>query len=87
MGTIVYSVENNDYEAKSLRELRTHIMFFDKNNDYNGAYIQRYIYRAGERIRDDNFLMRIKIVSGKVIFQRVKVYYRTLYPCRPVVEF
>lgn len=85
MSTIVYSVENNDYEAKSLCELRTHVMFFDKDNDYNGAYIQRYIYRAGERIRDNEFLRQIKMVKGKVIFRRVKAYYRTLYPCRPVI--
>ena len=60
-----------------MRELRTHVEFFGRIhecNKYDGDYIHRFVYRAGRWIFDNNYLIRIDVVRGKVVFRRMKEY-------------
>lgn len=77
MRKVVYKTELNDYQVKSLHELRNHVEFFNyvhKCNDYDGDYVRRFINRAGKWVSDDDFLLQINVVNGKVILRRVKVH-------------
>lgn len=77
MRKVVYVTELNDYQAKSLHELRNHVEFFNhvhKCNDYDGDYVHRFVLRSGKWICDDNFLAQINVVNGKVILRRVQVH-------------
>lgn len=78
MRKVVYYTEQTGYQSKSLNRLRAHVEFFNRvlgRNDYDGDYVLRFIWRAGEWVCDDNFLVRINVVNKKVIFRRVKSYH------------
>ena len=75
MRKVVYLTDINDYQAKSLSQLRSHVEFFNcvhKCNGYDRAYVYRYFLRAGTLVSDDTFIRQINVVNGKVIFRRVK---------------
>lgn len=77
MRKVVYMTEMNDYQARSLRELRNHVEFFNcvhRCNDFYGDYVHRFVLRAGKWVCDDDFLAQINVVNGKVILRRVKVH-------------
>lgn len=77
MRKVIYMTELNDYRANSLRELRSHVSFFNhshKRNDYDGDYVHRFVRRAGKWVCDDGFFVQINIVNGKVLFRRIKVH-------------
>lgn len=77
MRKVIYMTELNDYRAKSLRELRTHVAFFNrpnKCNDYDGDFVHRFVKRAGIWVCDDDFFVQINIVNGRVLFRRIKVH-------------
>lgn len=78
MRRVVYYTEQTGYQAKSLRRLREHVEFFNrilKRKDYDGDYVLRFIWRSGEWVCDDNFLLRIHIVNSKVVLRRVNSCY------------
>lgn len=74
MRKVVYYTEENEYHARSLSELRKHISFFNGqrgHNPYNDDYIHRFIRVRGSWIYDDNFLLKIRVVNGRVVLRRV----------------
>lgn len=76
MRKVLYVTELNNCEARSLRELRTHVEFFTRvhqSNNYDDDYVQRFVMRDGEWICDDSFLARISLVNGRAVFRRVKI--------------
>lgn len=77
MRKVTYMTELNMYTANSLRELRSHVAFFNhsrKRNEYDGDYVHRFIQRAGKWVCDDDFFAQINVVNGKVILRRIKVH-------------
>lgn len=83
MRKVIYRTEWNDYQSKSLHELRNHVEFFNhvhKGDDFDGDYVHRYVFRAGSWCYDDDFLLKINLVNGKVVLRRVKA---TLFPYMP----
>lgn len=87
MRKVVYKTEMNDYQAKSLRELRNHVEFFNsvyKRNDYDGDYVYRYVLRNGVFVRDDKFFVQIWIIRGKVRLYRVPAGLVTSVPNKNV---
>lgn len=74
MCKVVYYTEENEYHAYSLAELREHVSLFNsphKRNPYNDDYIHRFIRVRGSWIYDDNFLLKIRVINGKVVLCRV----------------
>lgn len=89
MRKVVYRTESNDYEAKSLRELRTHVEFFNrvhKCNDYDGDYVHRYVYCQGSWVHDFDFYCQINVVNGRVILRRAKAPLWPYVPYKLVVK-
>lgn len=74
MRRVLYMTELNIYTATSLRELRSHVAFSYKRNEYEGDYVHRFLYRNGRWERDYFFLAQIEVVRGKVILRRIRVH-------------
>lgn len=89
MRKVVYKTESNDHEAKSLRELRTHVEIFNrvyKRNDYDGDYVHRYVYHQGAWVHDFDFYCQINVVNGKVVFRRAKAPLCPYVPYKLIVK-
>ena len=76
MRRVLYFTESNICTIVSLRELRYHVLFFNRvhhSNSYDGDYVLRFVRRNGKWEWDDSFRAQINVVRGRVIIRRVKM--------------
>lgn len=74
MRNVYYCTKKSGYTADTLSQLREHLEFFTRilhRKDYDGDYVQRFIYQSGEWTCDDGFLAQIEAAGGKIIFHRL----------------